>query len=128
MAQRCRGRNRPRCRTPESWEWHTEGVLRTLARVTLLLAISSAFSTLPAQAQLSAELVASGLTRPLSLVAYPGRPGTFLVAEQAGLVRVAIDGVIQAEPFLDLREDIASGGEQGLLGLALAPDFVRTGR
>ena len=31
-------------------------------------------------------------------------------------------------PFLDLRSDVTAGGEQGLLGLAFAPDYARSGR
>jgi glucose/arabinose dehydrogenase len=81
-----------------------------------------------AQGQLRPALVVSGLDRPLGMVPYPGVPGTFLVFEQAGRVRVLQGGTIAAAPFLDLRSEIASGGEQGLLGLAVAPDFTTSGR
>jgi glucose/arabinose dehydrogenase len=81
-----------------------------------------------AYAQLRPALIASGLDRPLGMVPYPGMPGTFLVFEQAGRVRVLQSGAILAAPFLDLRTEIASGGEQGLLGLALSPGFTTDGR
>ncbi len=48
------------------------------------------------------------------------------VVEQGGTVqRVAPDG--SAEPFLDVSEEIVSGGEQGLLSLAFAPDYSDSG-
>jgi glucose/arabinose dehydrogenase len=97
----------------------------------LLLACVAALCAIPASeahGQLRPTLIASGFDRPLGMVPFPGRPGTFLVFEQAGRVRVLQSGVIAATPFLDLRSDIASGGEQGLLGLAFAPDFTTSGR
>jgi glucose/arabinose dehydrogenase len=75
----------------------------------------------PALAQLRAELVASGLTRPVGVVTDPLDPGILFVIEQAGVIRVVRDGQVLDEPFLDLRDQIASGGERGLLGLAFVP-------
>ena len=46
------------------------------------------------------------------------------MVEQGGLVRVVKRSVIQARPFLDVRGLVRSGGEQGLLGLAFAPDYA----
>lgn len=83
---------------------------------------------MPAGAQLVAVPVATGLDRPLGLAAYPGQAGTFLVIEQAGRVRVLRNGAIENRDFLDLRGEIASGGEQGLLGMAFAPDFPSSRR
>jgi glucose/arabinose dehydrogenase len=50
------------------------------------------------------------------------------VVEQAGTVRVLVDGRLRPRPFLDLRRKVGSGGERGLLSLAFAPDYRRTGR
>ena len=33
---------------------------------------------------------------------------------------------MQSQPFLDVRGKIVSGGEQGLLGLAFAPDYAKS--
>ncbi len=50
------------------------------------------------------------------------------VVEQTGRIRViGADGKALAEPFLDVTDDIASGGEQGLLSMAFAPDYAKTG-
>jgi glucose/arabinose dehydrogenase len=79
----------------------------------------------PAAAQLDAEVWASGFNNPLGIVIDPtdGEHRTFFVVEQAGLIRVVRDGEILPEPLLDLRRDISSGGERGLLGLAFAPQL-----
>ncbi|MEA2621992.1 MAG: hypothetical protein QOH61_902, partial [Chloroflexota bacterium] len=55
--------------------------------------------------------------------------GGLLVVEQAGTIRVvAADGSVQADPFLDISKRVLAGGEQGLLGLALHPDYEANGR
>ncbi len=46
------------------------------------------------------------------------------VVEQGGLVRVVEAGKIREQPFLDVRARTRAGGEQGLLGLAFAPDYA----
>ena len=64
---------------------------------------------------------------PTNLAELPG--GAVLVSEQAGRILV-FDGVEAGVPgdFLDLRDRVSDRGwEEGLLGLALAPDFAVTG-
>jgi glucose/arabinose dehydrogenase len=48
--------------------------------------------------------------------------------EQGGRIRVIQNGIVLGTDFLDLRGAILSGGERGLLGLALAPDYASSGR
>jgi glucose/arabinose dehydrogenase len=69
--------------------------------------------------------VGSGFTAPLGLIPLPDNSGRVLVAEQAGRIRILnpATGAIDPVPFLDIASTISSGGERGLLGLALAPDF-----
>ncbi len=43
-------------------------------------------------------------------------------------MRIIRDRQVLGEPFLDLRGAIATGGERGLLGIALAPDFADSRR
>src|SRR3954451_6588631 len=50
------------------------------------------------------------------------------VVEQEGRVRVLVDGHARATPFLDIRSQVTSGGEQGLLSIAFPPDYARSGR
>lgn len=75
-------------------------------------------------------VVASGLGDALFALSPPGDGGTLLVVTKSGLVR-AVDlatGGIAATPFLDLTGQIATAGEQGLLGMAFHPDFAANGR
>jgi glucose/arabinose dehydrogenase len=65
---------------------------------------------------------------PLYATAAPGEPGSLYVVEQAGRIRVLSRGRIRATPFLDIRPQVLSGGEQGLLSVAFAPDYARSRR
>jgi glucose/arabinose dehydrogenase len=76
-------------------------------------------------AQLRAELVAQGFTRPLGIVADPTNPDVLFILEQAGTIRTLVGGVTQPTPFLDLTAEVKNLTEQGLLGLAFAPDGQR---
>jgi glucose/arabinose dehydrogenase len=51
-----------------------------------------------------------------------------IVVQQGGLVRVVRDGRILARPFLDVRDRVVAGGEEGLFCLVFAPDYARSGR
>ncbi|MPY88555.1 MAG: hypothetical protein GEU99_11580 [Luteitalea sp.] len=83
----------------------------------------------PAAAQLGVAPYVSGLESPVGFVQDPTDPARQYVLEQEGRVRLVIDGSLQPTPFLDLTDVVLStGGEQGLLGLAFAPDFADSGR
>ena len=97
---------------------------RLLSTGVLLVALA----TSPASAQIHSTLIGSGFSTPIAMVKVPGMANTFLVAEQGGRIRVLQNGAILATDFLNLIGQIVSGGEQGLLGLALAPDYVTSGR
>ena len=97
-------------------------------RVTLIaLAILAGLAS-PLAAQLLSDTVVRGLRNPVAVVADPTDRSILLIAEQGGLVRVARDGMLLDEPFLDLRAEISTGGERGLLGLVLAPDYAESHR
>jgi glucose/arabinose dehydrogenase len=53
----------------------------------------------------------------------PGDPDTLYVVERAGRIRIVKDGKI-AGTFLDIRNKIKSGGEQGLLSMAFSPQYT----
>jgi len=62
-------------------------------------------------------------------VAQPQGEGSDLyVVEKTGTVQLLRDGEVADEPFLDISGEVSSGGEQGLLSMAFAPDFARSGR
>ena len=76
-----------------------------------------------AAGSLRLDVVAAGLTSPVDVV--PADDGTdrIFVVQQAGQIRVVRDGALVEQPYLDIAERLTAGGEQGLLGLALHPDF-----
>src|SRR3954453_3858328 len=57
----------------------------------------------------------------------PGDPADLFVVEQTGRIEVLHDGTRTARPFLDLSADVSCCGEQGLLSMAFAPDYARSG-
>ncbi len=72
--------------------------------------------------------VATGLDQPLFLTS-PPRDARLFVLERTGKIKLVKNGVVQARPFLDVTALITSaGGEQGLLGMAFAPDYASSGR
>jgi glucose/arabinose dehydrogenase len=71
------------------------------------------------------EQIGSGFSRPVDVVAVPGDE-RLLVVEKTGTIRFLEDGKPGAV-FLDLSDKVSGGNEQGLLGLALDPDFETGG-
>src|SRR5687768_9378677 len=69
------------------------------------------------------SLFAPGLSNPVAMDFAPD--GRLFVAEQGGAVHVVRDGQTLPEPFARL--DVATGGERGLLGVALDPAFATNG-
>jgi glucose/arabinose dehydrogenase len=48
--------------------------------------------------------------------------------QQGGKIRVVRAGKLRLAPFLDITSRVTSGGEQGLLSMAFAPDYAKTRR
>jgi glucose/arabinose dehydrogenase len=65
---------------------------------------------------------------PLYVTAPPGDRNRVFVVEKGGKVQLVVKGRRASRPFLDLSGDVSTGGEQGLLSMAFAPDYRRTGR
>jgi glucose/arabinose dehydrogenase len=66
---------------------------------------------------------------PVYVTAAPGDRRRLFVVERTGRIHVVRDGRRLATPFLDLsRVANHSGFENGLLSIAFAPDYARTGR
>lgn len=66
--------------------------------------------------------------QPLHVDAPPGDRSRVFVVEQGGTIRIIKGGRRLSQPFLDVSGRITSGGEQGLLGLAFAPDYAESRR
>jgi hypothetical protein len=78
-------------------------------------------------ADVGLELVVDGLDFPVWLTSPAGDPRLFVV-EKGGRVVVVEDDALRPEPFLDLRGQVSTGSEQGLLSLAFHPDYAANGR
>jgi quinoprotein glucose dehydrogenase len=88
----------------------------------LVALVAAALTALPATASAAAEPepFVAGLDLPVSMAFAPD--GRLFVAEQhLGDIRVVEDGALVREPFAHI--DVLGTFEQGLLGIALHPDF-----
>ncbi|MBZ0303982.1 MAG: PQQ-dependent sugar dehydrogenase [Anaerolineae bacterium] len=109
--------------------------LFVLVFLSLTLALPAAAQDTPAPdaSQVQWTEYVTGLARPIYLTSAFDGSGRLFVLEQAGKIRLIIDGVLQDTPFLDLSglssQDILSGySERGLLGLAFHPNFAENGQ
>lgn len=95
-----------------------------------LVACSVLFGSL-AHGQLATELLAKGFERPVWAGAPRSVNDKLWVMEQAGTVWI-VDlktGKRSEKPFLKINDEVSrKGNEQGLLGLAFAPDFDKSGK
>jgi glucose/arabinose dehydrogenase len=85
---------------------------------------------LPASAnsqQLSLRPFASGLAPLTAIASTPAEPNRLYAVEQVGRIKYFVNGRLKGT-FLDIRDRIRSGGEQGLLGLAFSPGYKRNHR
>ena len=73
------------------------------------------------------RLIASDVGFPVWVTSPPDDPRLFIV-DKGGTIRIVRDGALLPAPFLDLTGKVATGQEQGLLGLAFPPDFATSRR
>ena len=68
-----------------------------------------------------------GFEEPIYVTSDPGNPNRLFVVERSGRIDLVQEGAVSV--FADLRANVSCcGGEQGLLSIALAPDFDTSGR
>src|SRR5260370_33987050 len=79
-------------------------------------------------AQLRATTYVSGLSLPTAFVQDPGDATIQYVLQQGGRIRLIRNGTLQTTDFLNISSSIISGGERGLLGMALPADYAASGR
>jgi len=65
--------------------------------------------------------IARGLQSPVAMTFAPD--GRLFVTQQLGQVRIIKDGVLLAEPFLDLSQRVDAYGERGLHSIEFDPQF-----
>ncbi|MGP1273409.1 MAG: PQQ-dependent sugar dehydrogenase [Phycisphaerales bacterium] len=85
-----------------------------------------------AAGQVTQQSFVTGIDRPVFLTYAPGEPDKLFVLEQEGAIRIIENGVLLPTPFMDIDGTViggdSGGSEQGLLGLAFAPDYETSGR
>jgi glucose/arabinose dehydrogenase len=112
------------------------GITTVLTVLTALAACGSAPAGRAQSSPRTASSAAGGVrltlvgsfVSPVYVAQPPRDPHRLFVVEQAGRIRVVRDGHPLRQPFLDIRSQVTSGGEQGLLSVAFAPDYQRSGR
>jgi glucose/arabinose dehydrogenase len=77
----------------------------------------------PAAIQVSLETVTEIPGSPLGVVDAGDGSGRLFVVSQDGRIWIVKDGQRTERPFLDISDQITSGGERGLLGLAFHPGY-----
>jgi glucose/arabinose dehydrogenase len=97
-------------------------VLATALSVVSLLAVSG--SALGAESAFRRVVVARGLVEPVQVTAPRSEARRLYVVEQRGTIRLIDRGKLRSGFFLDVRESVVAGGEQGLLGLAFDPKYA----
>ena len=81
-----------------------------------------------AQARKGVRLVRIGsFSSPVFMTAPRGARRVQFVVEQGGRIMVVRNGRKLGTPFLDITSQVTSGGEQGLLSMAFAPDYATSG-
>jgi len=74
------------------------------------------------------EVVNDELDTPVYVTHAGDGSSDLYVLEKEGKIRIVRNGTLIAEPFLDISGQVTTGGnEQGLLGLAFAPDYSASG-
>jgi glucose/arabinose dehydrogenase len=85
--------------------------------------VTTAGSASAAEGAFRRVVVARGLSEPVQVTAPRNEARRLYVVEQRGTIRVLQSGKLRAGFFLDVRDRVVAGGEQGLLGLAFDPAY-----
>ena len=71
--------------------------------------------------------VGGSFSDPVHVTGAPGYDDLVFVTERGGDVRIIQNGNQRPKSFLDISDDITSGGEQGLLSIAFPADYAESG-
>lgn len=113
------------------------GISKFVLWIILFLGISPLYAKMNALANapvsiplnIKFEVIASGLSNPLFITHAGDASGRIFIVERNGKIHIYRNGVINDTPFLDVSDIInATGGEQGLLGLAFDPSYEVNGK
>jgi glucose/arabinose dehydrogenase len=102
---------------------HTDRGLGVAVALAMTAVLTWSASRGQAQSQVQTQTVISDLQIPWAAEFAPD--GRLFLTERPGRIRIVRDGRLDPQPWATIR--VAHVGEGGLLGLALAPDFARSG-
>jgi glucose/arabinose dehydrogenase len=101
---------------------------RLAALVTLGASLALLVSAAPVSAAASLVPIATGLDNPLFVTNAGDGSGRLFIVEQGGKILVYKSGAVLPTPFLDIGDQLATGTEQGFLGLAFHPHYETNGK
>lgn len=102
--------------------------MKILLSATLFLFIGEWISSSArGQVGVTATPVVTIPQRPTDIAFEPGNPDRFYACNKLGRVYVVDGGSLVTPPFLDLSAQVTDAGENGMLGIALDPDFASNG-
>lgn len=96
-------------------------IVAALIALSIVALMSGAASA--AESMFRPVAVARGLVEPVQVTAPRREARRLYVVEQRGTIRVIERGRLRTGLFLDVRDRVVAGGEQGLLGLAFDPRY-----
>jgi glucose/arabinose dehydrogenase len=97
-----------------------------VAAAALALGLAAAATAAPERAAFGVKPFASGFESPVYVTSAPGDAKTLYVVEQAGRIIALAGG--KRRVFLDIRNRVKAGGEQGLLSVAFHPQYASNHR
>jgi glucose/arabinose dehydrogenase len=93
----------------------------------LAAAVALAVPNATARQQLSIQPYVHGLSALTAIASTPAEPNRLYAVEQVGTIKYIVNGRV-AGTFLDIRDRVLSGGEQGLLSVAFSPGYAKNHR
>src|SRR4051794_10744822 len=94
----------------------------------LIMLMAVVLVALPAAAQGKVKLhKLASFSSPTFVTGAAGFPKLEFVTEQGGRVRVLRGSHKVGHAFLDIRSQVQTGGEDGLLSIAFPPDYAQSG-
>jgi glucose/arabinose dehydrogenase len=87
--------------------------------VTLFAAAPSADAAL----SLAPAFTGGSVSQPMYVTSPPGDSHRLFIVSRTGVIRVAVDGVLQPTPFLDIHTRVWTSGEAGMASMAFDPGY-----
>jgi glucose/arabinose dehydrogenase len=104
-------------------------LVAVVAAVGVAVALHVGFAAARTEAAGDPALLSIGtFSSPVYVTAPPGDGERVFIVEQGGSIKIVKHGTTVGTAFLNLTGPVKSGGEQGLLSLAFAPDYASSGR